>query len=572
MGVKDLNNIVRKQAVSNKDMPKFNTVIIDGSNLIITFVLSAASELQKRAPKTKYGTINRDMLYQMKFIVEIAKNRGVEVLSQWLNRFGPDTIYFIMDPKKGVNYKLTTDMDISTFAREFLFNGVASTTPDMDEPFELKPDEPVEEIEFDLKTEEQEARKKASSKKPQVISMYDSLKTDTDDTLATLYRQSFHFMEPCNAIALGRMISSLIFKEFDQLHPGILRVIAAEDEADLVIKNIGENTTKSFERVIEDEPTDTSTDGSTDAPTEPKSITVQPKTLICSADTDYFILFSGNPNVYITGLHAFDKVYSPIEQWKLAFTVVYEDGTEEQIIKDSRIFDYVIRLAPLFGNDYNRQMIISAKKYENALAVFYPLSTPNTLSKRSGIGKLMAAERNFYGHGLISTHKFDRLMYDYMLNYAKIDFKRYLYSVFVYKNYRHFGKYSEIDLAIDEDVLIKGIFDKWSSHPDPEGKYTVYDLINAGKYHRFYTWSYDNDSLEGYEELPSDMDDLLIRYNDVSISDILAPVIKTSISEELLDELLANVIDGNDQSTVKEVSVESSVSADVLDELLDMVD
>ena len=551
MGVKDLNNIVRKQAVSSKNKLRFDTVVIDGSNLIITFILSAASDLQRRAPKTKYNTINRNMLYQMKYIVDIAKNRGIEVLSQWLNRFHPDAIYFIMDPKKGVNYKLTTDMEISTFAREFLFNGVASTTPDMDEPFELKPDEPVEEIEFDLKTEEQEARKRASSKKEQITEMYDSLKTETDDTLATLYRQSFHFMEPCNAIALGKMVSSLIFKEFDQQHPGILHVIAAEDEADLVIKNIGENTTKAFERTVENETT-----------------TIQPKTLICSADTDYFILFSNNPNVYITGLHAFDKVYSPIEQWRLAFTVEYEDGTEEQLIKDSRIFDYVIRLAPLFGNDYNRQMIISAKKYENALAAFYPLKTANTMSKRSGIGKLIAAEKHFYGPSLISTHKFDRLMYDYMLNHAKIDFKRYLYSVFVYKNYRHFSKYSEVDIQVEESDLIKEVFDKWSSHPDPEGKYTVYDLINAGKYHRFYTWDYDSDSLEGFEELPSDMDALLDIYRSINLSDILAPVVSSSLSEELLSELLEHT--GEPIPTA--VTAKSSVDSSVLDELLDAVE
>jgi hypothetical protein len=547
MGVKDLNNIVRRQAISNKNMPKFDTLIIDGSNLIITFVLSAASDLQRRAPKTSYKTINRNMLYQMKYIVEIAKSRGVEVLNQWLKRFRPDTIYFSMDPQKGVNYKLTTDMEISTFAREFLFNGVASTSKDMDEPFELKPDEPVEEIEFDLKTEEQEARKKASSKKPQLIEMYDKLKTDTDDVLATLYRQSFHFMEPCNAIALGRMVSSLIFMEFDKLHPGILHVIAAEDEADLVIKNLGEKTSKPFSRKEGDE-----------------EITIQPKTLICSADTDYFILFSGNPNVYITGLHAFDKVYSPIEQWRLAFTVVYEDGSEEQLIKDNRIFDYVIRLAPLFGNDYNRQQIISAKKYENALAVFYPIPTANTLSKRSGIGKLIAAEKAYYGPNVISAHKFDRLMYDYMLNHAKIDFKRYLYSVFVYKNYSRFDKYHEIDISVDETELIKNMFDKWSSHPDPEGKYTVYDLINAGKYHRFYTWNYDSDSLEDYEELPTDMDELVNIYHGISIDDILTPTVSSSISEELLDELLENA---------KETpSINVTIDTSVIDELLDVVD
>ena len=551
MGVKDLNNIVRRAAVSNKDMPNFDTLIIDGSNFVITFLLSAAGDLQRRSPKTKYETINRNMLHQMKYIVETARNRGVEVLNQWLKRFNPDVIYFSMDPQKGVNYKLTTDMKISTFAREFLFNGIASTTSETEEPLTVTQSGPVEEIEFDLKSEEQEARKKASSKKPQIIEMYEKLKEDSDETLATLYRQSFHFMEPCNAIALGHMVSSLIFMEFDKQHPGILHVIAAEDEADLVIKNLGEKTTKAFTRMEDGE-----------------EVTIQPKTLICSADTDYFILFSGNPNVYITGLHAFDKVYSPIEQWRLAFTVVYADGSEEQIIKDSRIFDYVIRLAPLFGNDYNRQMIISAKKYENALSVFYPVATANTLSKRSGIGKLISTEKAYYGSTVISTHKFDRLMYDYMINHTKVDFKRYLYSVFVYDNYTAFGKYHEVEISVDETDLLKDVFDKWSSHPDPEGKYTVYDLINASKYHKLYTWNYEDNSFKDYAELPTDMDKLVDIYHSTCIDDLLTQNLSSSISEDILDDLLD---DTEEEDSVKS-HVKSSVDAGILDDLLDIVD
>lgn len=545
MGVKELNNIVKVIATNNKSLPQFDTVIIDGSNLIITFVLSAASELQKRVPKTEYGTINRDMLYQMKFIVDIAKNRGVDVLNRWLNRFNPQTIYFIMDPKNAVNYKLTSDMEISTFAREFLFNGVASVAEDADDPFELPIDEPVESIEFDLKSEEQEARKRASSKKAFLMSKYDEQKTENDDTFATLYRQSYHFMEPCNAIALGRMISALIFMEFDKQHPGILHVIAAEDEADLVIKNIGERSTKAYTVPSE----------------EGEPVIVQPNTLICSADTDYFILFSGNPNVYITGLHAYDKVYSPIEQWRKAFT---PKGASTSIIKDSRIFDYVIRLAPLFGNDYNRQTIISAKKYENALIVFYPTGTTEPISKRSGIGKLIAAEKGFYGTGLISTHRFDRLVYDYMLNYAKVDFKRYLYSVFVYRNWSHFGNYTEQDIYVDEDELIKGIFDKWSAHPDPEGKYTVYDLINAGKYHQLYRWNYDDITLTHPEELPTDMDALLELYKETSVMDTLASPVKMSISSEILDELLEN---NQEQGHIK-----PSINENELNDLLELLE
>lgn len=547
MGVKDLNSIVRNKPVANKDMPRFDTLIIDGSNLIITFILSAASELQRNAPKTSYDTINRDMLHQMKYIVEVAKNRGVEVLQEWLKRFSPNRMYFVMDPQKGVNYKLTTDMEISTFAREFLFNGIPSTAAE--EP-EEEPNENAQEIEFDLKTEEQEARKRASSKKQYLIEMYDKLKTDTDDTLATLYRQSFHFMEPCNAIALAKLISNLIFTEFDKLHPGLLHVIKAEDEADLVIKNIGEQSTKSFTRVEGDE-----------------TITIQPKTIICSADTDYFILFSGNPNIYITGLHAYDKVFSPIEQWRLAFTIVYDDGTECQMISDAKIFDYVIRLAPLFGNDYNRQMVISAKKYENALAVFYPISTENTRSRRSGIGKLIAAERSRYGPGVISTHNFDRLIYDYMINHTKIDFKRYLYSVFVYKNYQHFGRYGEIVIEDKSTELILKMFDKWASRPDPEGKYTVVDLITAGKYHKLYAWNHTSPTFTDVKELPSDPAKLYECYESIDISDIPVRFINSAAVKK--DTNCNPSMPGSELSG-KVIS--SSVDDIILDELLNDLD
>ena len=127
MGVKDLNNIIRKKPVPPKDMPPIDTMIIDGSNLIITYILAASGDLVKKAPKTKFNTINRDMFYQMKYIVESAKNRGVQVLKSWVNKYKPDNMYFVLDPKNGVQYKLTTDMEISTFARSFLFDGVAST-------------------------------------------------------------------------------------------------------------------------------------------------------------------------------------------------------------------------------------------------------------------------------------------------------------------------------------------------------------------------------------------------------------------------------------------------------------
>lgn len=537
MGVKDLNNIVRKKPVAAKDMPSFKTLIIDGSNLIITYILAAAGDLVKKAPKTKYNTINRDMFYQMKYIVESAKNRGMNVLTSWVNKYKPDNIFFVLDPKNGVQYKLTTDMDISTFARSFLFDGVASTAEEQEMDIQH---ESVEMVSFDLKSEEQEARKRASSKKQQITGMYDVLKLSVNEDIATLYRQSFHFMEPCNCIALGKLVSSMIFSEFNKLFPSMLHVIAAEDEADLVIKNIGEREAQ---------------DGNV---------------LICSADTDYFILFANNPRVYISGLHVKDNVFSPLEQWRLAFTLVYDDGTEEQMIPDKKIFDYVIRLAPMFGNDYNRTMIISANKYENALGIFYPFSTPTNPSLRSGIGKFMAAEKAFYGPEVISTHSFDRRVYDYMVNHHKTaDFKRYLYSVFVYKNYKYFARHNEVIIETDMTDQMKKMFDKWCAHPDPEGKYTVYDLIKAGKHHKFYTWDYTVDTLENHEEIAHDLDEMLEYYNGLDISDLLHTYqVKSTLESVLIDELLE---DADEEETPKNTIQNSVATIDdnLMNELLD---
>lgn len=538
MGVKDLNNIIRKQAVSPKSMPRIDTMIIDGSNLIITYILAAAGDLIKKAPKTKFNTINRDMFYQMKYIVESAKNRGVHVLKSWVNKYKPDSIYFVLDPKNGVQYKLTTDMEISAFARSFLFDGVASTAKEHEQDIQH---ETVEMVSFDLKSEEQEARKKASSKKTQVTAMYDILKEKDNDVLATLYRQSFHFMEQCNCIALGKLVSSMIFSEFNKLFPSMLHVIAAEDEADLVIKNIGEREAESG------------------------------NVLICSADTDYFILFANNPKVYISGLHVNDYIYSPIEQWRLAFTLVYEDGTEEQMIPDKRIFDYVIRLAPLFGNDYNRHMIISANKYENALGIFYPFSTPTAQSLRSGIGKFMAAEKAFYGPEVISTHSFDRRVYDYIVNHHKAaDFKRYLYSVFVYKNYKHFSRYNEVVIEDDMSGHMKKMFDKWCAHPDPDGKYTIYDLINSGKHHKFYTWNYETDCLSKPEEIADTIDGMLEYYNSLDISDLLQTYqAKATIESSIIDELLedADEEEKTPKNTIQMAAI--TIDDDLMNELLD---
>jgi hypothetical protein len=64
------------------------------------------------------------------------------------------------------------------------------------------------------------------------------------------------------------------------------------------------------------------------------------------------------------------------------------------------------------------------------------------------------------------------------------------------------------------------------------------------------------------------MDELVDVYRAISLSDILVPIIASSLSEEQINELLEHA--GEPIPTV--VTAESSVDGSVLDELLDIID
>jgi hypothetical protein len=107
------------------------------------------------------------------------------------------------------------------------------------------------------------------------------------------------------------------------------------------------------------------------------------------------------------------------------------------------------------------------------------------------------------------------------------------------------------------------MFDKWASRPDPEGKYTVIDLITAGKYHKLYTWNHESLSFEDAHELPSDPEKLYEYYVNADICDISNHAFTSG----------ANKKDPSEQSSVLSSNVIlSSVDESIIDELLNGLD
>lgn len=480
MGVKDLNSIVRRQHETVKH--NFETIIIDGTNMIITFLSKVSSELQKH-DKTIFNTVDMNIIVQMKYIITKTTEYMFNVIKRFYNDYSPDKIYFVMDPKDEVSYVINSDMIIFDKYKELLLKD-------------------SNEICYELKKEEKEARKKANSKKEFVYSKWKKIHDEyNDNILPDIFRQTFHFNEQSNLFRLIKVCIRILSNDIRAyLSENLFRIINTGDEADLVIKNIGEMETNNSDK----------------------------KVLICSSDTDYFVLFSNNPNIYIGGLRSTDFIYSPIKQWREAFTV---NGV--QMIPDNMIYNYAIRLSAIFGNDYTRDTIITSREYINCIKVFIPKLFKIT-SHRSNIDKFITKELCDYPDDktVIDYNKFDELIEDW-LEYRnnQSHFKLYIFSVIVYSNYQYYNKYSIEDEIYDIDSLVIELLGKLFVNNDNE---KIFDnKILFSKYDVLYDWSklkitkLNNETeneTNNYEidcdikQLPTDITELLEIYKNISIT------------------------------------------------------
>lgn len=487
MGVKDLNTLMKIKGMEVKK-DKFDIVIFDGSFLLINTLTSVYKKLtdENKLNLTKFGTINQNLLYQMKYIIDNSIKQIVNCINSFDKRFKPEKIYFVTDPKNKINYKIDETLEIPEKFREFLLK-------------EVENDKELEKV----KLQEQELRKQRASKIDDIKKKCNEI---SDTIMSNIYRQSNHFSEMTSLTHLLQIINNYLAIKWRNSNINFIQSI---DEADLVIKNIGEKETSENKEV-----------------------------LVISADTDYFILFSNNDKVWITLNQPYLPIYHPVTQWKYILTDQIHD---ELLIEPEKIYDYAIRFAALFGNDYHIITLISAKDptFTICKRLVAPLAMNDAygeLNKHTNAYKLYISEIELYKKCIepITYDDLDVIVQSYMSKNCRYDFRKYLISTVIYKNWGRFNKYKIFQpnnepKEIEKNVLRNLLHIQQVNNEN--GENTEEYLINHRCYEKFYDWEIDDDTeIINIKELPANIDELYLLYKRDEEEEV-APNFEINIDE-----------------------------------------
>lgn len=519
MGVEGLNTIVKQ--TPSETPRKYNRIVIDGSNLIFNKLASSVSQLKKRFLISQWLSIDKDVIYQTKFIINNTFNDIKVFLTKLIQTYNPREIYIVMDPKVTPKYKVNSDMifvnDVTNNNFKSVANTVATDVANVMPDGQLKDnafitailnDDEIkqsETIEFNIKEEEQVKRKQQSDKDKLIEKEISKLRElDIDDTwfaiISSIYKQSYHYQNVREMLKLSNVVLLLIEREF---RDGIY-IIDAQDEADLVIKSIVYNNIRDIKETLMDDDfmsysddiddandaNDTASGNINDtvndvasgsinvdnnnlndvanitstnitndhtsqshksnlhssstrhkssanppsiATSTPPSDSTKNYTLVISADTDYYILFSDTPYVHCRALQD-TKIYSPYKCWK-------------RFLGDAYSYDVVIRISALFGNDYTiHQKIINANtRSSDAQSLFnidedhkfISLADNNRTTICKVIKPFIRQYQTTMDHESPTPVTFiDNIIHDYDISY----FRKYFLSTIIYKNWRTYNR------------------------------------------------------------------------------------------------------------------------------------
>jgi len=425
MGVKELNKVLNECSTESTNK-HHDVVIIDGSNLIFQVLTSQLGKLKKNNNIIKqWNSLDLPLISSTVFILQNSFNDVSNVLNRYLDEDVKE-IYVVMDPSQTPCYKINTAMTYN-HKYEHLITGddVLSTGST---------------VELNIKVAEQELRKKRNSKTENMmkeISYIQQLKesqnlTDEEiEILISIYKQSYCYFNNSDLLRLAWVVLKKIDCAFND--KGV-KVIDCVDEADLVIKNI--------------------------ACEYPEDISI----LVLSMDTDYNILFSDTPNVDTASLMNPMVIHNPCKCWK-------------QILGEAYSYEAVIRISPMFGNDYTvGEPIISAKNYKDVLALFNINNTFDEL-KRSARKKIYKV---VYGvkqpEGLTKLEDIDEMIHNWNVDY----FKKYYLSTIIYENWNMYNRYKilekqdEISVEQEMNKALKKLLSSINDDYDKDEKITLY--------------------------------------------------------------------------------------------------
>lgn len=566
MGVNDLNTIIKK---STKETPRrYKRVIIDGSNLVFWKLESSVSQLKKRYPVNEWSSIDKDLLYQTKFIINNTVTEMQRFIKQCELKYSPNEIFIVMDPRKTPCYNVNPNM-------QFENNDIKSS------PFVtaiFNPDEIENDITvaFNIKEEEQIKRKQQADKEKQIAKELERIqKLDVDeayiDAISQIYRQSYYYCDVRKVLKLFTIVLLLFEREINGRK---IYIIDSIDEADLVIKNIAKNNipdnvvvndvfisdsdklvnindlnnkpvdkeilvneqvnNESF-AVKQSQLIDITEQNDSDVVSDcfnsdnvidesiineqpmsiniPKYKNVTDYSLIISADTDYYILLSDTPNVHCRSMLD-DSIYSPMKIWKSFLGECYS-------------YDHVIRIAALFGNDYTtHDKICSAKTNADDIKCLFNIdkrhkfnSLANT--QRKTISKVVVRfvetfRKEFNTNEPLPLSFIDTIIHEWDITY----FRKYLLSTIIYKNWNEYNRCSvrvtkNIDFSIDRSLnhIVRNI------HKDFNAIYVCDDINLMFQDWDQFTETVNDQIFIDWSEMRSAMDKVEIVTNNDEVID-----------------------------------------------------
>jgi hypothetical protein len=383
MGIHGFNTIIRKFGKKYNIDP--DVIIIDGSNLICIFLESALSELRKQFPTIWGEGINLHIKTQFRELCKMVTTSIVWKIKSV--RSGARRVYLVFDPPYTPKYTLTPNLEIFTYEQlKYIFS-------------EEELDNEMSKV-VNSKQEEQINRQKYKKDDRVMIKEYVSNIENEEyvKIVTSIINQTMYFNGNSHKKKLWNFIKHELRNTFDENKDFEVFIVDAQDEADIVIKNIASEY--SQDETI----------------------------LVMSSDTDYYVLFYECDNVYIKDLlRHVDGIYSP-----------------RQVIQSYLGFDaptsLVHRMAPIFGNDYtaHEKIIDCNNNYENfKLLINGNLEKLSCLPTNTIIRK--ACVRQHWNEEISPLQNIDNIIEAWNDKY----FKLYMLSVLVYTNWMSMGNYLE---------------------------------------------------------------------------------------------------------------------------------
>lgn len=298
MGVKNLNKLIKVHPIRKITA---DNLIIDGYNVVITFIQSILSSIRE-------NPVGGNIIEIFNFIVRSISQRIHTVIENIKSTFKCRYVYFVVDGafQKPLELSGGNVLDIKAFEH-------LSRQNQLDKQKERI----IRKIEESSETIEQ----KESEEERRFFEIGDN------------YR---HLIYP--------ILDSVYRMEILENHGGIEKI---QSQSEQPSGNHDEKIEKSPESEPEEQNDFQFIESHYEADYTIANLANlfsrgESRSIIMSLDTDFFVMCCENPNVFILNFKELNQVYSPFREWN---RILNEIG----IAFNKRL---IFRLAPLFGNDY----------------------------------------------------------------------------------------------------------------------------------------------------------------------------------------------------------------------------